>query len=201
MTTFSEPDQPRHRSHQEAFEVYVSLGASRTYRQVAEKLGVSLPTVKRWAKVHAWISKIDEREAQIARQMADQTLHSSLDEMSRNRKLVTLALNRLAKAILNGQVKYQLADVDRLIRLQAFLDGRTDSSGQYRTPEEFVDHFRAYFQSLTTAEMDQAIAYCERCEGTSLAPTPPAGGALPSPVPEADPAPPEADVPAGEDPA
>jgi transposase len=128
MSTVSSSDQdPRPaKSHQEAFEFYAALGPSRTYRQVAEKMGVSLPTVKRWAKANKWLSRVDEREVQIARRVADRAIESEAEDMERKRKLVKAALIRLGQAIGQGKIKLQLSDLDRMIRLDALLQGRPD---------------------------------------------------------------------------
>ncbi len=127
MSTASSDQDPKPaKSHQEAFEFYVSLGPGRTYRQVAEKMGVSLPTVKRWAGANSWLSRVDEREAQIARHVADRTIESAIEDLERKRKLVKAALIRLGQAIAQGKIKLQLSDLDRMIRLDALLQGNPD---------------------------------------------------------------------------
>jgi hypothetical protein len=150
--------------HQKAFELYYAQGEKRSHPRLAAELGVAVGTVKLWSRSFHWQQRLGERDAAAARQVADQTLRSSTDDLSRSKKLVALALNRLARAVLSGEIKYQLADIDRMIRLQAFLDGHTDGPGSCRSPEEFVDQFREYFESLTTAEQDQVIARCESLE-------------------------------------
>jgi transposase len=109
--------------HKRAFEAYYALGAKRTYEKVAVELGVSASTVKLWSRSFSWSTRIAERDATAARQIADQSLQSTVDELGRNKKIVQMALVRLAKAIANGQIKMQMGDLDRLIRLQSHLDG------------------------------------------------------------------------------
>jgi hypothetical protein len=180
--------------HQKAFEIYYAQGEKRSHSRLAADLGVAVGTVKLWSRTFNWQQRLRERDATAARQVADQTLRSSTDDLSRSKKLVALALNRLAKAVISGEIKYQLADVDRMIRLQAFLDGHTDGPGRYRTPEEFVAQFMEYFQSLTTAEQDQAIAHCERLEAQRLPPAHPTTGPS-TPTPGSDPvSPPSTDA-------
>ena len=154
---------------------------------------VGVGTVKLSSHTFGWQQRLRGRNATTARQVADQTIRSSTDELSRSKKLVALALHRLAKAIVSGQVKYQLADVDRMIRLQAFLDGHVDSPQRHRTPEEAVDQFKAYFQSLLTDEQDQLIAYWERLGAQGTPPT--TGGGSPQPTPGPDPVSTDAPIP------
>ena len=90
---------------------------------VPPEIGVSASTVKLWSRSFAWPKRIAERDATVARQIADQSLQSTVDELGRNKKIVQMALVRLAKAIADGKVKMQMGDLDRLIRLQAHLDG------------------------------------------------------------------------------
>jgi hypothetical protein len=160
--TSPERDVTPGESHQEAFEIYVALGPSRSYRQVAEKLGVSLPTVKRWAKANLWPSRVDEREAQIARQVADRTIDSAVDDLERKRKLVKAALIRLGQAIGQGKIKLQLSDLDRMIRLDALLQGHPDGVliGS-ATGAGSVEELRAYIDITPTYVLDAYIAELE----------------------------------------
>ncbi|MFC1476291.1 hypothetical protein ACFLQW_04755 [Candidatus Zixiibacteriota bacterium] len=109
--------------HKKAFECYVALGEKRSFKQVAQQIGVALSTVKLWSRSFGWRQRIRERDAQIARRVADRTLQSNLDEQDRNKRIVRMALVRLAKAIADGKVRMQLSDLDRLIRLQSYLEG------------------------------------------------------------------------------
>jgi len=109
--------------HQSAFELYASLGERRTYRQVASQAGVSERTVRHWARQEDWRRRLAEREAHSARQMADRALTSTQEDIDQQRKIIHLAIVKLARAIAEGQIKYQIGDLDRLVRLRAFLDG------------------------------------------------------------------------------
>lgn len=109
--------------HRQAFEMYVSLGAKRSYRRVAQQLGVSVSSVKAWARQGQWQQRLQEREAQIARETADRTMEAGVQENERNLKIVRMALLQLAKDISERKIKGQLSDVDRLIRLEEYLRG------------------------------------------------------------------------------
>ena len=109
--------------HLQAFEVYYGLGAKRTYRDAAKQLGLSASALKLMARSFAWSARIAEREATVARQAADQVIQSAISDSARKRRIVDMALVKVAKAINADKVKVQVADLDRLLRLQHFLDG------------------------------------------------------------------------------
>jgi len=112
------PNPAPGKSHQQAFEIYVSLGPARTYRQVAARTGVTLATVKRWARAEGWKSRVGEQEAQAARDLHDRYSSGLLAQNERNLKIVRAAILRLAKDISEGKVKSQLSDLPRLLQLE-----------------------------------------------------------------------------------
>jgi len=112
--------------HKSAFELYYSLGAGRSYKRVANKVGVSPSTVKLWSRSFDWRQRIRERDANVARQAADQAMQANVNEQSRNLKIVRVALLKVAKAIAGGHVRVQIGDLDRLIRLEEHLTGSDD---------------------------------------------------------------------------
>ena len=132
-------EQERHKA---AFERYYGFGFRRSYRKLADQLGVSLSTVKLWARSFGWQSRISQRDAQAARKAADNALQSDSTDIRRNQKIVEMALVRLAKAIADGNVKMQLSDLDRLLNLRAFLEDQLDKQDPERpkTKEEFLYH-------------------------------------------------------------
>ena len=153
--------------HLRAFEQYYARGGERSHEKLASELGVSTAAVKSWSRAFNWAKRVAERDATAARQIADQSLQSTVDELGRNKKIVQLALVKLAKAIANGQIKMQLGDLDRLIRLQAHLDGYVESQTwsdlsmeqlaarfywvMWNTSEEESDRFMTEYKRLDEA--------------------------------------------------
>ncbi len=118
----------KEQAHQEkAFEYYFALGEKRSHGAVAEKFGVSVSTVKLWGRSFGWKRRVKERDAEVARTMAQRTLKDEVTHRTRNRQLVQLAIVQLAKAIASGKVKMTLSDLDKLVRLEAFLADEPDS--------------------------------------------------------------------------
>ena len=161
----SQPRTPQTEAeHQQAFELYVSLGEKRTYREVALKLGVAERTVRHWARQGNWKQSLRERGVEEARRLADQTLESTVTQRGRNRKIVELALRRLAKAVVDGTVRMQLSDIERLIRLQAELDNPHVPGVSGGTPEEIATGFISWFCSLDDETRGRTIALMDRWE-------------------------------------
>lgn len=148
--------------HQDAFEYYHSLGAKRTYKSVAAHLGVSVSTIKAWARAGHWRQRVAERHATVARQAADQVIGSAVADSSRKRKMVELALLKVIKAINADRVKVQVADLDRLLRLQAYLDGNRSplnlESLRSRPITEVTHLIMDWFATLNDEERSAVIA-------------------------------------------
>ena len=113
--------------HERAFEYYYALGEKRSYDKVTAEFSVSLSTVKLWGKSFNWKRRIKDRDIQIAREMASRTLSDEVNHRERNLQIVQMSLVRIAKAIVDGDVKMSLSDLDKLIRLESFLRDEPDS--------------------------------------------------------------------------
>lgn len=135
--------------HRLAFEQYYALGPKRSYRRASEKLGVSPSSLKLWGKSFGWPERIQERDADSARQMADRSLQAGMEEQARNRKIVHMALMKLAKAIADGTVRMQLGDLDRLIRLEAYLSGNNDDPLGWVDRESDPEKLRARLKEIS----------------------------------------------------
>jgi transposase len=107
--------------HKKAFEFYYALGEARSYRKVAEEFEVSLGTVKLWGRSFGWKASIRERDAEVARAMADRSMKEGIERSVRNSKIIEMGLVQVAKAIAEGKVKMTVSDLDRLIRLEEYL--------------------------------------------------------------------------------
>ncbi len=126
-----------------AFEFYDSLGESRSYEKVATEFQVATSTVKLWGKSFEWRERIRDRDLDVAREVANRTLDDAVSRSERNMQIVRMAVFQLAKAVAEGEVRMTLSDLDRLIRLEAFLSDEPESRRQivihdlkYKTDEE-----------------------------------------------------------------
>lgn len=163
--------------HKQAFEIYFGLGTKRSYKAVANQLGLSVSAVRLMAKSFDWSGKIEKRDAAIARQAADNVIGPALANATRNRKLVELALMKVIKAINSDKVRIQVGDLDRLLRLQAFLDGDgvlpTVEALLQRPFPEVLALFRDWMRELTDEQLQSIIDDEKQRVGASVAPPPP----------------------------
>lgn len=116
--------------HLRAFEHYYGLGEQRSYERVATELSVAPSTVKLWARSFGWRERLRERDLEVAREVAGRTLTDEVSRRERSLQIVHLAMVQLARAIADGEVKMTLADLDKLIRLEAFLSDEPESRYQ-----------------------------------------------------------------------
>jgi hypothetical protein len=146
--------------HQEkAFEYYYALGTKRSYEKVASKFGVSLGSVKLWGKSFNWADRLQEREAQVARELATRAINDEVSRRERSLQIVQLALVQLAKAIAEGKVRMTLGDLDKLIRLEAFLNDLPDARQEIvfgdlknKSSEELREMMREEIETLKKLE-------------------------------------------------
>jgi hypothetical protein len=144
--------------HQQAFEVYAASGPKRTYRHVADQMGVSERTVRHWAKQGKWRQRLEEREDQAARQISGRSMQSTLAERDRDLKIVRMAKMKLARDIAEGKVKGRVPDLETLIRFEGELlgdDGDPLGALIQQLPEEVrdrvIESIRARLMSLVAA--------------------------------------------------
>jgi len=109
--------------HQRAFDLYLSMRPRRSYRRVAQQMGISVSTVKLWSKQHHWRQRCIQREVEESRKLADSIEARSERESDRNIKIVNMAILKIAKAIAEGRVKASMGDLDRMVRLEERLTG------------------------------------------------------------------------------
>ena len=126
--------------HKKAFEFYYALGEARSYRKVAEEFGVSLGTVKLWGRSFDWKGRIAERDAEVARAMADRSMKEGMERSIRNSKIIEMGLVQVAKAIAEGKVKMTVSDLDRLIRLEEYLREGPGGPGKTEIIVTWTEH-------------------------------------------------------------
>ena len=138
--------------HRRAFEIYAAMEGRRSYETVARQMDVSLNSVKLWAGTFGWQARLKQREATLARQMADRVLETRTTDSDQYRKLVRMALIKVAKAINADKVRVQVADLDRLVRLEQYLDEtatkRSPTNLEHLTEEQLKARIREIGLSL-----------------------------------------------------
>jgi hypothetical protein len=121
--------------HVRAFEAFYAMGQGRTLRALARKLNVSHSSVKLWSRTFGWAARIEERDAAVAHIVEEKTRKVEVDRRTRNRRIVEAAIIAAARAIAEGRVRPTLADLDRMVRLESFVEGEAASSPDAVMPD------------------------------------------------------------------
>ncbi len=108
--------------HREAFELYFAMGPGRSLTRLAAKLGVSESTVKMWSRVFRWAERIEERGRQAAASLVKQAGDTAEDELAKDKQIVRLGLAHVTKSLVEGRLKGNVSDIERMIRLKRELD-------------------------------------------------------------------------------
>ena len=138
------------RRAEEAFAYFTSLPPEeRSYEAVATQFGVNLTTVKRWGAKGKWRRRLDERDLAIARKAADEVQATEVSARARQLKIVEVVVMKLVKGITDDAIRGSYGDLDRLLRLQGFLQG-TDRS----MPVDEVRRLFEYLLEVIRREID-----------------------------------------------
>ncbi|GJM43878.1 MAG: hypothetical protein DHS20C21_07200 [Gemmatimonadota bacterium] len=151
-------------NHQRAFEAYYSLGASRTLTAAAAKLGVSVASLKKWSGAFSWQTRIAERDAAVSGIVRERTTEREVTRQERNRKIVEAGIIATARAIADGRIRPSLSDLDRLMRLEAFLEGEVESRHEIvardlrdKSTAELREILRSELQDLEAIEAEFSV--------------------------------------------
>jgi hypothetical protein len=139
--------------HLRAFEHYYGLGEQRSYERVATEFQVASSTVKLWARSFGWQDRIRGRDLEIARNVAGRTMSHEVTRRERSLQIVHLALVQLAKAIAEGDMRMTLSDLDKLIRLEAFLSDEPESRHEL-VMNDLRDRSDAELREMVRREID-----------------------------------------------
>jgi hypothetical protein len=113
--------------HQRSFEVYWGLGPQRSLRAAALKIGVSEAAVKSWSKAFSWGQRVADREDAVSGLVRERTTRTEVDRRARNRQIVQAGIIATARAIADGVVRPTMGDLDRLVRLEEFVEGKPEA--------------------------------------------------------------------------
>ncbi len=108
--------------HRLAFERYAALGRGRSLQRLAAELGASESAVKAWSRAFRWRERLEARTREVAEALARESTEAEREELQADRRMVHLAMVRIAKALAEGHVKPTIADMDRVIRLRRELE-------------------------------------------------------------------------------
>ena len=122
--------------HLEEFEIYYNLGNSRSYREVAERIGKSPRTVETWGLKEKWSDEVKLRDLEILKEQRKQTVKERTQQAKKYKEIVNASIGEYIKKLQKNEIEItSICDLDRLIRLSCFLDGYMDSTNNINTGE------------------------------------------------------------------
>lgn len=114
--------------HKEAFEFYYRLGAERTLAKVSEEFKISFKSISLWSSSFNWKERIEQRDIQIGKELESNTMDLIIEQKAKYRQVVKLAMKNIIDNIQKGKVKVNMTDLDKLVRLDMYLMGESEST-------------------------------------------------------------------------
>lgn len=115
--------------HLDAFEFYYSLGSARTYEQVAQKFNKSKKTIQNWGYAEKWTDEIKLRDLEVLKEAREKSKKARFKKGNEYQKIVIFAIKTFADKLNNHEIELNsISDLERLIKLDAYLDGYIDSA-------------------------------------------------------------------------
>jgi len=129
--------------HGDAFDYYYSLGAERSYPQVASKFTVSRTSVKIWAKEFNWKNRVIQRDLEINKRIEEKTdsaivntkadyragIAEDLEELTTIRQRAVKLIGDATEAIEKGTIK--ISDVKEFDNVVSSLKKLHDLNKDY----------------------------------------------------------------------
>lgn len=93
--------------HLDAFELYYSMKASRSYKRVAEVLGVSKTSVDDWGKAFNWQERLREREKEIAEGVAEKLIDEEINIKVKLYKAIGQTVDKYTEKLLKDGISIE----------------------------------------------------------------------------------------------
>ncbi len=132
---------PAERGYQKcAFEIYCAMGDERSHAAVAEKSGMSISTIKRWAQKFDWRERLNHRIAWQAEDKPEQTADAQSEEVERGIRFLDAALARMITHLAKGNLRASPQDLMTLHRLEQQISERTDKREETEPLFAYMPH-------------------------------------------------------------
>ncbi|HDR8203555.1 TPA: hypothetical protein QC291_005352 [Bacillus cereus] len=136
-------------TQQKAYESWVSMGDTRTLKEVAEKTGFTHGTVRKWASKFKWNQLLEERQAPIVEKMRENS-DEKLDELAEAQKMLRsvslLLVKNYLESLIAGEIKMtSSADFERIVR---GIDTLKKNGGGGQPIKEIVDRMSVLARAI-----------------------------------------------------
>ena len=102
------------------------MGDERSHAAVAEKSGMSISTIKRWAQKFDWRERLNHRIAWQAEDKPEQTADAQSEEVERGIRFLDAALARMITHLAKGNLRASPQDLLSLHRLEEQISERVN---------------------------------------------------------------------------
>lgn len=127
--------------HGLAFELYYSLGADRSFGEVARRLNTSVQSVSGWAQAFRWKERIAQREKMVAELLTQKAVEDEAQAKADALKITRASIMRYAQTLSpvrgpNGEIikpasaEIKAADFVNLVKLEQFLRGKAETRSE-----------------------------------------------------------------------
>lgn len=134
----------------EAFEYYYAMD-KRILSVVARVFEVTIRTVYKWSHDYNWIERVSQRDIEINKKLQEKVVNTVVNEKANYRKMVKLTVGKLLEDIREGSVDYKVADLDKLIRLDMYLMGESESSIKINGEVSMNEEDKALIKELSVS--------------------------------------------------
>ena len=148
--------------HQEAFSLYCTLGAKRSYNEVARILQVSSNSINKWARSFDWKKRVEEHDSTLVGRLEKEIDETVVQTKAKYHRRIQTALDRWFQAhfgqpiaALKAVKKFSVSDIALLMKLDLVLMGEPDIIGRIETAHDReIDQL---LQQLTTDELRELV--------------------------------------------
>ena len=148
--------------HQEAFQLYCTLGAKRSLNEVARMLQVSPNSIGKWARSFDWKRRVEEHDSTLVGRLEKEIDETIAQTKARYHRRFRAAIDKWFQvnfgqpiAALKAVKKFSAADIAQLTKLDLLLMGEPDMIGRIETAHDReIDEILGEF---TTSELRELV--------------------------------------------
>ncbi len=148
--------------HQEAFQLYCTLGARRSYNEVARIMQISSNSINKWARSFDWKKRVEEHDSTLVGRLEKEIDETIAQTKARYHRRFRAAIDKWFQvnfgqpiAALKAVKKFSAADITLLTKLDLLLMGEPDMIGRIETAHDReIDQLLG---QLTTDELRELV--------------------------------------------